>query len=58
MRKKTKETKMASEPKVVELQAAPAQLTSEETRAEDLFNKQKAYFTSDATKSYETGPTD
>ena len=49
---------MSSKPKVVELQAASAQPTSEETRAEDLFNKQKAYFTSDATKSYETGPTD
>jgi hypothetical protein len=44
---------MSSKPKVVELQAAPAQPTSEETRAEDLFNKQKAYFASDATKSYE-----
>jgi len=39
--------------KVVELQAAPAQPKSQETRAEDLFNKQKAYFASDATKSYE-----
>src|SRR6516225_402037 len=53
MRKKRKETKMSSKPKVVELQAVPAQPTSEETRAEDLFNKQKAYFASDATKSYE-----
>src|SRR5499427_7951154 len=44
---------MSSKPKVVELQAAPAQPTSEETRAEDLFNKQKAYFASDATKTYE-----
>jgi acyl-CoA reductase-like NAD-dependent aldehyde dehydrogenase len=44
---------MSSKPKVVELQAAPAQPTSEETRAEDLFNKQKAYFASDATKAYE-----
>ena len=44
---------MSSKPKVVELQAVPAQPTSEETRAEDLFNKQKAYFASDATKSYE-----
>ena len=41
---------MSSKRKVVELQAAPAQRTSEETRAEDLFNKQKAYFASDATK--------
>src|SRR6516164_8878962 len=53
MRKKRKETKMSSKPKIVELQEAPAQPTSEETRAEDLFNKQKAYFASDATKSYE-----
>ena len=53
MRKKRKETKMSSKPKVVELQTAPAQPTSEETRAEDLFNKQKAYFASDATKTYE-----
>src|ERR1700756_4494143 len=44
---------MSSKPKVAELQAAPAQPTSEETRAEDLFNKQKAYFASDATKAYE-----
>src|SRR5499425_854588 len=42
---------MSSKAKVVELQAA--QPTSEETRAEDLFNKQKAYFASDATKTYE-----
>ena len=49
---------MSSKPKVVESQAAPAQTTSEETRGEDLFNKQKAYFASGATKSYETGPTD
>jgi acyl-CoA reductase-like NAD-dependent aldehyde dehydrogenase len=44
---------MSSKPNVVELQAAPAQPASEETGAEDLFNKQKAYFASDATKSYE-----
>jgi len=44
---------MSSKPKVVELQAASAQTTSEETRAQDLFNKQKAYFGSDATKTYE-----
>src|SRR5215831_18859742 len=44
---------MSSKPKVVELQAASAQPTNEETRAEDLFNKQKAYFASDATKTYE-----
>jgi len=34
-------------------QAAMAQPTSEETRAQDLFNKQKAYFASDATKACE-----
>ena len=44
---------MSSKPKVVELQAASAQPTSEETRSQDLFNKQTAYFASDATKSYE-----
>ena len=58
MKKKRMETKMSSKPKVVELQEAPAQPASEETRAEDLFNKQKVYFASGATKSYETGPTD
>jgi acyl-CoA reductase-like NAD-dependent aldehyde dehydrogenase len=46
------ETKMSSKPKMQQLQAA-AQPTSEETRAEDLFNKQKTYFASDATKTYE-----
>jgi aldehyde dehydrogenase (NAD+) len=45
--------KMSSKPKAGEFQAASAQLTSEETRAQDLFNKQKAYFASDATKAYE-----
>jgi hypothetical protein len=35
---------MSSKPTVVELQAASAQPTSEETRAQDLFNRQKAYF--------------
>jgi aldehyde dehydrogenase (NAD+) len=35
------------------VQAAPARPTREEIRAEDLFNKQKAYFASDATKTYE-----
>ena len=34
-------------------QAAMAQPASEQTRAQDLFNKQKAYFASDATKTYE-----
>jgi aldehyde dehydrogenase (NAD+) len=44
---------MSSGPKTAAFQAAMAQSASEETRAQDLFNKQKAYFTSDATKSYE-----
>lgn len=44
---------MSSRPKLGEFQAASVQRTSEETRAEDLFNKQKAYFAADATKSYE-----
>src|SRR5499427_835896 len=43
---------MSSKPKMQQLQAAD-QPTSEETRAQDLFNKQKAYFDSDATKTYE-----
>src|SRR5258706_1562893 len=34
-------------------QAAMAQPANEQTRAQDLFNKQKAYFASDATKTYE-----
>ena len=34
-------------------QAAMAQPASEQTRAQDLFNKQKAYFASDATKTHE-----
>lgn len=44
---------MSSKPKINEIQAASTQPKSEETRAEDLFNKQKAYFASDATKRYE-----
>src|SRR5580693_4604892 len=44
---------MSSGPKAAIFQAAMAQPASEETRAEDLFNKQKAYFASDATKTYE-----
>ena len=44
---------MSSGPKTALFQAAMAQSASEETRAEVLFNKQKAYFDSDATKSYE-----
>src|SRR5580700_35028 len=45
--------KMSSKPKISEFQAVSTELTSEEIRAQDLFNKQKAYFASDATKSYE-----
>jgi aldehyde dehydrogenase (NAD+) len=44
---------MSSGSKTAIFQAAMAQPASQETRAEDLFNKQKAYFASDATKSYE-----
>ena len=44
---------MSSKPKPEQFQAASAQPASEEARAQDLFNKQKAYFASDATKSYE-----
>jgi aldehyde dehydrogenase (NAD+) len=44
---------MSSGPKTAIFQTAMAQPASEETRAEDLFNKQKAYFDSDATKPYE-----
>ena len=44
---------MSAKSSTAAVQAAPAQPTSEEIRAEDLFNKQKAYFASDATKTYE-----
>src|SRR5499433_2859708 len=44
---------MSAKSSTAAVQGAPAQPTSEETRAEDLFNKQKAYFSSDATKTYE-----
>ncbi|MFZ0581530.1 MAG: aldehyde dehydrogenase family protein [Candidatus Acidiferrales bacterium] len=44
---------MSSEAKTAKFQAASAQFKNEEARAEDLFNKQKAYFASDATKTYE-----
>jgi len=44
---------MSSKLETEVFQAAMAQPTSEETRAQDLFNKQKAYFDSDATKTYE-----
>src|SRR5215472_6794576 len=48
-----KEIKMSAKSSTAAFQAAPAQTTSEEARAEDLFNRQKAYFDSDATKTYE-----
>jgi aldehyde dehydrogenase (NAD+) len=44
---------MSSEPKTAQFQAAMAQPAREQARIEDLFNKQKAYFASDATKTYE-----
>jgi aldehyde dehydrogenase (NAD+) len=44
---------MTAKSSTAAVQAAPARPTSEEIRAEDLFNKQKAYFASDATKTYE-----
>src|SRR5580704_15707459 len=52
-RKNAKEMTMSSGPKTAIFQAAMAQPASQEARAEDLFNKQKAYFASDATKTYE-----
>ncbi|MGB8888780.1 MAG: aldehyde dehydrogenase family protein [Candidatus Korobacteraceae bacterium] len=44
---------MSSKPKTGVFQAAFAQPVGEEARAQELFNKQKAYFASDATKTYE-----
>src|SRR6516165_1639476 len=44
---------MSAQSNIATLQATPNQTTSEETRAQDLFNRQKAYFASDATKTYE-----
>jgi len=44
---------MSAKSNIVEFQAASTQPTSEERRAQDLFNKQKGYFASDATKTYE-----
>jgi len=44
---------MSAKSSTAAIQAVPAQPRSEEIRAEDLFNKQKAYFASDATKTYE-----
>jgi aldehyde dehydrogenase (NAD+) len=51
--KNAKEMTMSSGPKTAIFQAAMAQSASEQARAQDLFNKQKAYFDSDATKTYE-----
>jgi hypothetical protein len=45
--------KMSTKVEMEIFQAAMAQPASEQTRAQDLFNKQKAYFASDATKTYE-----
>ena len=44
---------MLSKPMAADLRTARAQSSSEEDRAEDLFNLQKAYFATDATKTYE-----
>src|SRR5246500_1399292 len=44
---------MSAKSSTAAIQAVPAQPASEEIRAEDLFNKQKAYFASEATKAYE-----
>lgn len=43
---------MSSAPKTGAFQEAFTHPASEELRAQDLFNKQKAYFASDATKTY------
>src|SRR5262245_8653117 len=47
------EIKMSLIPKTEQSEAASTQPTSEETRSHDLFIRQKAYFASDATKTYE-----
>ena len=44
---------MSSKPKTGVFQAAFAGPMGKETRAQELFNKQKAFFASDATKTYE-----
>src|SRR5215470_3528485 len=44
---------MSSPTKTADFQEALTHPAREERRAEDLFNKQKAYFASDATKTYE-----
>jgi aldehyde dehydrogenase (NAD+) len=44
---------MSSKPKIVEFQTALAQPTSEETRAQELFERQRAYFATDVTKTYD-----
>jgi aldehyde dehydrogenase (NAD+) len=45
--------KMSSKPKIGEFQAASTQPTTEGVTIETLFEKQRAYFATDATKSYE-----
>ena len=44
---------MLSKPTAADFRTARAQPSSEEDRAEELFNLQKAYFATDATKTYE-----
>jgi aldehyde dehydrogenase (NAD+) len=52
-RKRQREKKMSSKPKIVEFQTALAQPASEETRAQELFERQRAYFATDVTKTYD-----
>ena len=51
--KEVKERSVSTKSNIAVLQQARTQRTSEETRTQELFNKQKAYFASDATKTYE-----
>ena len=44
---------MSSKPKIAEFQTALAQPISEETRAQELFERQRAYFATDVTKTYD-----
>jgi aldehyde dehydrogenase (NAD+) len=44
---------MSSKPKIVKFQTALAQPTSEETSAQELFERQRAYFATDVTKTYD-----
>ena len=44
---------MSSKPKIVEFQTALAQPTSEETRTQESFERQRAYFATDVTKTYD-----